>query len=126
VLLNSENDNDPKYPSASFIAQQIGERIFNIPKTVVKDLPVPKEEIEKYLGDWAANPNVTIFQTNNQIWAKRTGASDSMRLFYQGDHKFIPDNNHSVILDFQFENGQTNLFNVNMNGNVIATGRRKK
>jgi CubicO group peptidase (beta-lactamase class C family) len=124
VLMNSENDYDTKYPNASFIAQSIDERIFNIPKAVVKDLAIPKDEIEKYLGKWGSNPDITIYERNGQLWGSR-GANDSTRFFYQGDHKFVPDNNHSIIVDFKFIDGKTDMFNVYLDGNMIATGRRK-
>lgn len=124
VLMNSEDDDDAKYPSAAFIAQTIEERIFNIAKPIVKDLPIPKGEIEKYTGAWGTNPDIRILQLNGMLWALRD--KDSTRLFYQGDHKFVPDDNHSVIIDFQFRNGQTDSYNVFLDGNLIGVGTRKQ
>jgi CubicO group peptidase (beta-lactamase class C family) len=125
VLMNSENDDDSKYPAAPSIARSIEERIFNIITPPVKDLPIPKDEIDKYTGDWGPDPNITIFRKGDQLWARR-GTGDSIRLFYQGDHKFIPDNNHSVVVDFEFENGHTDLHRVYINGSMIGVGKRKK
>jgi CubicO group peptidase (beta-lactamase class C family) len=124
VLMNSENYDDSKYPSAPSVAQAIEERIFNIPKVVVKDLPIPVDEIQKYTGNWLT-PDVTILERNGRLWASRN-ANDSTRLFYQGDHKFIPENNHSVVLEFVFENGSTDQYNAYLSGTAVAVGRRKK
>jgi len=123
VLMNSESYDSSKYPSAASIAMIIEEKMFNISAPVVKDLLIPKDEIQKYTGNWLS-PDVIIYQKNDQLWASR-GNNDSTRLFYQGDHKFIPDNNHSVILDFQFKDGQTDIYNVYMNGNLVAVSKRK-
>ena len=124
VLMNSESYDNSKYPSAPFIANFIEEKMFHISAAVVKDLPIPKDEIQKYTGNWLS-PGILIYQKNGQLWVSR-GTNDSTRLFYQGDHKFIPDNNHSVIIDFQFKDGQTDVYNVYMNGNLVAVSKRKK
>jgi CubicO group peptidase (beta-lactamase class C family) len=123
VLINAESYDDSKYPSAASIAQIIEEKTFHVSAPVVKDLAIPENEIQKYTGNWS-NPDVTIFARNNQLWVSR-GTNDSTRLFYQGNHKFVPDNNHSVILDFQFKDAQTDAFNVYLNGNLVAVCMRK-
>jgi len=126
VLMNSENDNDSKYPGASSIAQKIEERIFNIRPPTVRDLPIPQDEINKYTGDWGPQPNVTIFRKGDQLWARLGTGSDSIRLFYQGDHKFVPDDNHDVVIEFEFENGHTDLHRIYINGAMVGVGKRKK
>jgi D-alanyl-D-alanine carboxypeptidase len=124
LLMNSENDNDPQFPDAPAIGRQIEKKIFHLTNPKVKDLPVPENEIIKYTGQWL-QPAITIYQINDRLWAKRSGA-DSTRLLYQGDNKFIPQADPQTILDFQMKDGKSELIAIYNQYSLVGFARRKR
>ena len=69
------------------------------PTAAVKDLPIPKNEIDRYPGEWGQhddeqhNDEYTVYKISDQLWVRRieNGKLDSTRLLYQGHGEFIPD-----------------------------------
>lgn len=125
VLLNTENDNDPNFPIASEIGRKIEKKFFGFSDVAVKDMPLPKNEITKYTGDWLT-PSISIFEKNDELWAARKGFNDSTKLLYQGDNRFTPDADHLVILEFQMQDGKTDMMKVYRDYALVGFSKRKE
>jgi CubicO group peptidase (beta-lactamase class C family) len=125
VLFNTENDNDPNFPMASEIARKIEKKFFGFSEMVVKDIAVPKEDINKYTGNWLT-PSISIYEKNGQLWAVIKGFSDSTRLLYQGDNRFTPDADHLVVLEFQMHNDKTDIMKVYRDYALVGFSKRKE
>ncbi len=127
VLMNTENDNDPSFPTAPGIAEAIEKKILYIPTAVVKDLPIPQNEISGYTGDWiSAGSEATIYETGGKLWLYLPKRNDSTRLLYQGNHKFILEVDHINVLDFQMKDDKANDINVYYDYGLVGTYRRKE
>jgi CubicO group peptidase (beta-lactamase class C family) len=124
VLMNTENDHDPAFPTSAGIGGLIEKKILNIQTSIVKDLPIPKNDLDIYTGEWA--PNSTIYNIGDQLWVRVKERSDSSRLMYQGNHRFIIDADRLSVLDFQIENGIAGSIVVYRDYDFVSTIRRKK
>lgn len=114
-----------------------------VPKITVKDLPIPQNEIDVYLGEWDLKffPfGATTYKKFDQLWMRLEEESknrlDSTRLLYQGDGKFILDKDllfirrgpdkHLSSLNFQLKNGRAEYFTPYFGHTGPFLGRVKK
>ena len=101
------------------------------PTVIVKDLPIPENEIDRYLGEWGEHGGeLTIYKTGNQLWERwiENGKVDSTRLLYQGKSEFIPDKYKPFkSLNFYVKDGKANAFSIYYGaiGNSGQTKRKK-
>ena len=101
------------------------------PTVVVKDLPVPKNEIDHYPGEWGLRDGeYTIYKRGDQLWARwiENDKVDTTRLLYQGNSEFIPDKYKPLKrLIFHVKNGKAEAFTIYFGavGNSGQTKRKK-
>lgn len=97
------------------------------PKITVKDLPIPQNEIDRFIGEWDLEffpVRAVTYKKEDQRWMKLVEESkkklDSTKLLYQGDGKFILDKDelifrrglgkHRSSLNFFMKDGKTENF----------------
>ncbi|SHH61187.1 hypothetical protein SAMN04488109_4621 [Chryseolinea serpens] len=104
------------------------------PTVVVKDLPIPKNEIDRYPGEWGEydagqhNDKFTIHKHGDQLWGTRieNGKPDSTRLLYQGNGEFIPDKYKPFArLIFRMKDGKAEAFTFYY-GAIGRSGQTKR
>jgi hypothetical protein len=83
------------------------------PSPMVKDLPVPGNEIDGYAGNWDDERSTITYRKENQLWMRWTerGKADSTRLLFQGNGEFIGDKNRPLMLYFKLKDGRAEAFN---------------
>lgn len=114
-----------------------------MPQITVKDLPIPQNEIDIYLGEWDLKffPFGAItYKKFDQLWIRLEEESknklDSTKLLYQGDGKFILDKDllfvkrgpgkHLSSLNFQLKNGKAEYFTPYFGHTIPFIGRVKR
>ncbi|MCO4294209.1 hypothetical protein NF867_15215 [Solitalea sp. MAHUQ-68] len=98
------------------------------PTVIVKDLPIPESEIDRYPGKWGDNGESEIYKRGHQLWERwiENGKADSTRLLYQGKSEFIPDRNKPFkSLYFLVKDGKTDAFSVYYGG-IGNSGQTKR
>ena len=97
------------------------------PKITVKDLPIPQNEIVRFIGEWDLEffpVRAVTYKKEDQLWMRWEEKSkkklDSTKLLYQGDGKFILDKDelffsrgpgkHLSSLNFFVKNDKTEYF----------------
>ena len=113
-----------------------GKWFLNLPLTtapivIVKDLPIPESEIDRYPGKWGEhNGEKEIYKREDQLWERwiENGKADSTRLLYQGKNEFIPDRYKPFkSLKFYVRDGKADAFSIYYGaiGNSGQTKRKK-
>jgi hypothetical protein len=114
-----------------------------VQQMAVKDLPIPKNEIDAYFGTWDLKffPFEAItYKKSDQLWIRLEEASknklDSTKLLYQGDGKFVLDKDlefvkrgpgkHLSSLNFQLKNGKAESFTPYYGYTNAFVGRVKR
>lgn len=101
------------------------------PTVIVKDLPIPENEIDRYPGEWGEHGGeYVIYMRGDQLWERwiDNGKVDSTRLLYQGNSEFIPDKYKPFkSLIFYVKDGKTDAFSIYYGaiGNSGQTKRKK-
>jgi hypothetical protein len=101
------------------------------PTVIVKDLPISKNEIDRYPGEWGEHGGeYIIYKSGGQLWGRwiENGKVDSTRLLYQGKSEFIPDKYKPFkSLNFYVKDGKTDAFSIYYGavGNSGQTKRKK-
>lgn len=99
------------------------------PTVVVKDLPVPENEIDRYPGDWGQRDGeYTIYKRGDQLWGRwvENGKVDSTRLLYQGNSEFIPDKHKPLTrLIFYVKDRKAEAFTIYF-GAISNSGQTKR
>lgn len=113
------------------------------PEITVKDLPVPKDEIDQYIGEWNLEylpVRAITYKKEDQLWMRLEEVSnkkmDSTKLLYQGDNKFIIDKDelffrrgpgkHLSSLNFFVQDGKARYFTPYFGGTVNSLFHIKK
>ena len=98
------------------------------PSPIVKDLLIPQNEIDSYIGEWEDEYGTVTYKKEKQLWIHWTekGNPDSTRLLYQGDGKFIADKYRSLSLYFKLKDGKAEAFSNYYAYIYGGTSQRKK
>jgi CubicO group peptidase (beta-lactamase class C family) len=83
VLANTEGAN----PGS--LERRIARAVLGVPEPVVADLPIPREELARSVGDYFLDElHIRVFEDDGQLMLQ-VGDDDPFRLLYQGEHAYV-------------------------------------
>lgn len=117
VLVNTS----PGFPER--IEQAIARAAFDLPRPVVKDLPLAASERSRYVGTYDLGElRVRIFEQRDHLMTQATGQS-ALRMKYQGDRTFLLDSPREIRLVFEMDGGHASGFVLHQGGAEVRASR---
>jgi CubicO group peptidase (beta-lactamase class C family) len=117
VLTNTEGAN----PGG--LERRITRAVLGIPEPEVADLPIPRAEIDRSVGDYALEDlPIEVFEDDGRLMLG-IGDDDAFRLLYQGEHRYVASVDQEMGITFAAEDDAARQLVISQEGSEFIAIR---